>query len=509
MSVQKVAGGFGSGARTLGEGLLIAALYAVTCWATRQVSLDQFFLPAGVRIASLLLWPVRFWPYLLLGEYIYYGHLRFPLIENYGLSWVLISSAFQFPTAAGVVYLHRRQIARKTDTWLLSVASAAAVLIGTGTVLIAHLFWPVPPPGGIVAISFRSVLGDYVAILTVVPLAVLWKQRLEIDWLSFLNSRTAYVLLTLLALGFVSILLPHTSVERTTAQLLMAAPVIALTCLQGWLGAAIGMPLMNLFVRIGTPVTGLPYSFDLESFNIQLVAALSGTALLALGSRITHFFHQCTFHASASRQVISNARTSHSVVERELRNRAMDLRKIGDGLESALSETIEWLKVRGYHDMASGLLHVATVHSSKFRAQTSMVYPSSMEHVGLYLALQVGGLCDAWEETARVERLHLSGDPCRLDLDLQLNVYRAMTEAVSLLMEHERGKLRIRARCGRHGTTHGVVVTIGTADVRHRLSRTTVTMAIGRLSGRTQVYGGTVQCFPNRIRMSFADPSVC
>lgn len=509
MSRQKVACGLAPGARTLAEGLLIAALYAVTCWATRQVSLDQFFLPAGVRIASLILCPVRFWPYLLLGEYGYYGHLRLPMIEKYGLSWVLISSAFQFPAAACVVFLHRRKIARKTDTWLLSVASAAAVLIGTGTVLMAHLFWPAPPTGGLVPMSFRSTLGDYVAILTVVPLAVLWKQRLEIDWPSFLSSRTAYVLLALFALGFVSILLPHTSVERTTAQLLMAAPVVALTCLHGWLGAAIGMPLMNLFVRTGTPVTGLPYSFDLESFNVQLIAALSGTALRALGSRITHFFHQCTFHAKASRQAISNARTSHSVGERELRNRAMDLRKIGDGLESALSETIEGLRMLGYHDMALSLLHVATVYSSKFRAQTSMVYPSSMEHVGLYLALQVGGLGDAWQDTARLERLHLSGDPCQLDLDLQLNVYRAMTEAVSLLLEHERGNLRIRARCGRHGTTRGVVVTIGAADVRHRLSRSTATMAIGRLSGRTQVYGGTVQCLHNRIRMSFADPSNC
>lgn len=509
MSTQKVSDAFRSAVRTLPEGLLIAALFATTCWATRQVSLDQFFLPAGVRVAALILCPARFWPYLLLGEYAYYGHLRLPLIEKYGLSWVLISSAFQFPTAAWVVYLHRRHVARQMDTWMLSVAAASAVLIGAGAVIIAHLLWPVPPAEGIVAIAFRSTLGDYVAILTVIPLAALWRQRLDIDWPSFLNSRTTYGLLALLACGFVSILLPQGSVERTTAQLLMAAPVIALTCLQGWLGAAIGVPLMNLFVRVGTPVTGLPSSFDLESFNVQLIAALSGTALLALGSRITHFYHQCTFHASAGRQAISNARTSNSVGERELRNRAMDLRRIGDGLESALSETIDWLKARGYHDMASSLLHVATVHSRMFREQTSMVYPISMEHVGLYLALQIGGVGDAWEQTARLERLHLSGDPCRLDLDLQLNVYRAMTEAVSLLLEHEKGKLMIRARCGRHGTTRGVVVTIGAADVRHRLSRSTVTMAIGRLSGRTQAYGGTVQCLHNRIRMSFADPATC
>ena len=49
------------------EGLVLALVYAVTCWGARKLSLDQFFLPAGVRVASLLLCPPRLWPYLLIG----------------------------------------------------------------------------------------------------------------------------------------------------------------------------------------------------------------------------------------------------------------------------------------------------------------------------------------------------------------------------------------------------------------------------------------------------------
>ena len=33
------------------EGLALALVYAVACWGARKLSLDQFFLPAGVRVA--------------------------------------------------------------------------------------------------------------------------------------------------------------------------------------------------------------------------------------------------------------------------------------------------------------------------------------------------------------------------------------------------------------------------------------------------------------------------
>jgi hypothetical protein len=55
-------------------GLALSALYALACLAKRQISLDQFHLPAGIRVAALLLTPPRLWPYLVLGEYAYLAH---------------------------------------------------------------------------------------------------------------------------------------------------------------------------------------------------------------------------------------------------------------------------------------------------------------------------------------------------------------------------------------------------------------------------------------------------
>ncbi|PZP76106.1 MAG: hypothetical protein DI592_19225, partial [Stenotrophomonas maltophilia] len=69
-------------------GLVLALLYAIACWASRQLSLDQFYLPAGVRVAAVLLFPPRWWPYLLLGEYAYFAQMRVPMIEKYGPAWI-------------------------------------------------------------------------------------------------------------------------------------------------------------------------------------------------------------------------------------------------------------------------------------------------------------------------------------------------------------------------------------------------------------------------------------
>lgn len=72
-------------------GLVLAVVYAFACWGTRKLSLDQFYLPAGVRVAALLLCPPRLWPYLFLGEYAYFAQMRYPMVEKYGLAWVILA----------------------------------------------------------------------------------------------------------------------------------------------------------------------------------------------------------------------------------------------------------------------------------------------------------------------------------------------------------------------------------------------------------------------------------
>lgn len=126
-------------------GLALAVLYAIACWATRQLSLDQFYLPAGVRVAAVLLCPPRLWPYLLLGEYAYFAQMRVPMIDRYGLTWVILGSAFQMPVVMTIVHLHRNVISAVKNAWLISVAAFAAISVTLINLLLANFLWPTPP----------------------------------------------------------------------------------------------------------------------------------------------------------------------------------------------------------------------------------------------------------------------------------------------------------------------------------------------------------------------------
>ncbi|MFL8093248.1 MASE1 domain-containing protein, partial [Xanthomonas vasicola] len=54
-----------AGARELAEGLLLSLGYCVVYLLVWHLSVDQWYLPAGLRAASLLFMPYRRWPFLL------------------------------------------------------------------------------------------------------------------------------------------------------------------------------------------------------------------------------------------------------------------------------------------------------------------------------------------------------------------------------------------------------------------------------------------------------------
>lgn len=486
-------------------GLALAVLYAIACWATRQLSLDQFYLPAGVRVAAVLLCPPRLWPYLLLGEYAYFAQMRYPMIEKYGVTWAVLASVSLMPAVMFITYWGRRMIANSVNARLLAIALLSSIVVTLLNVSFSQLLWPMPPADSALAFLSRAVrfsVGDFIAILTVAPLALLWaKRNTEPLWRTISTGPTAVALSTMTLLGVTASLIPtEASTLRTSLQLLMGLPAIALTCLHGWRGAAIGVPALNLIIGLTTPK---PYAaaFDASTFTTQQIMAITGVALLLLGSRISHYHRRYQLREVGEKNAIKLARSSHLASESDLRERAIHLRKLGDGIDLSLSEVINWLNSHGHSAIASSLTHTANVHSRLFREQASLVYPTALEQLGLYVALQAGGVRSAWIDTHRVTEPRLAGDPCRLSLDLQLTAYRSLIDAVSLLLKSESGQVIVRARCISVGQQRGIVMTASLLDRHRALSGTTANLVRERLAGRALAFGGSVHCRHNRIVM--------
>ncbi|WP_188250435.1 MASE1 domain-containing protein [Stenotrophomonas hibiscicola] len=492
-------------------GLLLAAAYAIACISARQFSLDQFFLPAGIRVAALLIVPQRRWPYVLLGEWGYFAYLRIPTIDEYGLEWVILASTLLMPMAMLIVHLHLRKTISEAATgfWLLSLSTSAAVAVTGVNLSLSRLLWPVPPPDTLLDAAERVVFGHFAAIITMAPLALLWaRRRSGSPWQKRLLVPSLVAIALMLALGLcMQLISTNAHSTRTHLVLLAALPAITLTFMHGWRGAAIAIPLLNLPLHFATPSTGLPASFDLGTFSTQQNMAVMSVALLALGSSISYHHQRARSRGLAEETTLRLARSSHQTSERELRERAIHLKQLGEGMDSSLGEMVNWLKSQGHHAVASSLLHASSVHSRLFREQASLVYPTGLEQVGLYVTLQAGGASGVWKNSDRVTVHDLAGNPCLLSVELQLAIYRTVIEAVSILLELESGQICIRARCGVAGRQRGIVVVVGLLDRRQGLSTHTMSQAVERLSGRILPYGGAVQCRHNRLRIALSEPT--
>lgn len=486
------------------KGILLAAMYGLTCWAARALSLDQFYLPAGIRFAALMLFPPRLWLYLLIGEYAYFAHMRTPMIGKYGAPWVVMSSITLLPTVALIVRLHLKRINAEQGVWILSAAALSALSVSALNISFAHLLMPTPPRYSVAIDAMRFSFGDYLGILTVVPLAMLWKSRnaMFFDAIIYARSSTIFIV-SMLTLGVAAAFVPAKHDALTTLlQVAMGIPAIALTCLHGWRGAALAVPMMNLVVGMTSVPWSLPsWQLDQRAFTTQQILAIAGTAMLCLGSRISNYYHRHLAGARRERLASAHAKTGHISTEMELRRRAINMRKAADGIDHSLSEIAHCLRETGHKEFADNLMRVAIANSRSFREQTSMVYPTCLEHVGLYLTLQVSGIADEWERSERMLSPRLCGDPCKLSVGLQLAAYRALTEGVSLVLRTEAGPVLVRARCGRIGGHQGILITVGLGDKCRSLSNATQSRLMARLTGRTLAYPGVVNCRGGRVRI--------
>lgn len=484
------------------EGLALALIYALACWGARKLSLDQFFLPAGVRVAALLLCPPRLWPYLLIGEYAYFAHLRIPLISKYNLTWVILASVFLMPAVMLIVRLHRKLLARTTILGVISIAVCAATVISLLNLGISYLLWEPLHNATFLTNVLRYALGDFTGILILAPLALLWIRRVEEKWTARSVAATAGALGAMLVIGLQATPVPASITAPGSLQLLLILPIpaIALTCLLGWRGAAIGVAAMNMILGLSTP-SDHPASFDAATFATQQAMAIASVALLLLGGRITHFQNQHRLREEDGRAALQLARNSHLASEMDLRERAAHLRQLGDGMDLSLNEMVNWLHAQGHHAVADSLRHTSEVHSRLFRAQASMIYPAALERLGLYVALQAGGVREAWNATHRIGQPRLIGDPCKLGVGLQLAAYRLVVDAVSLLLKCESGQVSVRIRCGDFIRRPGVFICVALVDRHTSLGQPAKALACEQLLGRVRAHDGHMDMTGNRLRI--------
>lgn len=485
-------------------GVVLAAGYALCFTALRPLSTDQWYLPAGLRVAALLIVPYRFWPYLFVGEVSALVYARHDYADAYGWTWLLISSMVLMPAAAGILRWHQKRLGSGRLYWFLSVAllTAAAVSVLNNGVA----YWLVPASAGAVATwqtAFRFLLGDYLGIFMLAPLALMWKLGDELPTSSRRLSWDAGGAAVVIAGLFVILALsPDLNPDiQYSIRLLMIVPAAVLTFLHGWRGAAVGVAMVNLAVGLTMQRVDVDGTHDPAAFQAQEILALSATILFGLGAVISRYSSKVRYFGEARMQAIASARSSYAASERELQRRKRDFMRIGDGVRRAYADAAQTLHEAGQHRAALTMLNEGAERSREIRNQLILLYPEEIEMVGLYRALSSGLIAAAWQREGRVHR-SLRGKPELLSFDLQLAAYRTICDLVGLLQQAGHRQLSLKVRCSTRRRGRGIVISVSQTDS----SGPGFTFAIesiddAAIAGRVIAYGGVVHRRSHRISL--------
>lgn len=492
--------------RSIGRGIVLAVAYALCFWILRNsnITLDQWYLPAGLRVAALLLFRRSYWPYLIVGESAALLYLRIPRIDEYGVPFVFFSAITAMPLVAYLVWLHRKKRADAEGIqWLLQLAGVAAIGATMMSALLAYgLIDELRVPTDRSS-EFKYIVGDYLGILTLAPIVLLWQQRkIAYPFPRKLHVDSAVALAVIIALFVMAVMLPDPA-AKNTLRILMILPAAALTFLQGWRGAAVGVVSVNVAIAMTITRTQTEGNSDPNALAAQLVLATIATILLGLGSTISRYYRNAIRYGLAEAKAMEIARKSFVASEHEMQRRVQYVDDISDVVSVAFQSAAKRLRDCKHSTAALELRNYSATYSAQLKEQLRHIYPADLAQHGLYKALsssmiagQFGGRCNVISK--------LRGDDAVLSADLQLMIYRTLSDLLALLAIAGHQNLILQARCRRTLMYSGIAICITAPDAGFKPEIAKIDNLDA--SGRALAYGGRVHLRGRRIYIVMHEP---
>jgi two-component system, NarL family, sensor histidine kinase FusK len=398
----------------------------------------------GLRLSCLLLLPYRYWPTLALAELaplIYYNSPG--QTAPFGLAWQIGNSIPAILYAMPVVAWCKRRLGLfpskhlvRAKALLICIALTAAVWTAVAVPL---LLMVVQPPGTANPYQFHNVqiillfLGRYIGILTLVPLALMfklqkpqpWRARLS-GWISDrLTQESLVILLPMLALLYwLNRHVPQDFQQITRMTMLL--PAAWLTLKHGWRATAIGTAAAMSCIFLDLE----PDYGKLDVIATQAFIAFSITSLFALGVRVS-------IQNAADEQERVSAKTAIRVAQQGLYLCELRMRQASQTLEQiagTLNLTQTRLLNRFKHMLPplegqSYYKQMATTQSQVYQLVESM-HPTAWRERGLPAALRetIGRSLD---EAGIAYRFELHGRGLsQLSPGVHAAIYRMACEAV-------------------------------------------------------------------------------
>lgn len=467
-------------------------VYAGAFIALWLVSADQWYLPAGLRAATLLFLSRRWWPALFAGDAAAVLFLRLPQAGDGDLVWAVLPAFALLPLIAIAPAIARTLIPDllRADLRLPFVLFGIAVWTALWMQTINAITAPQTQPVTL-QMFVRMVCGYYLGMLVIVPPVALYLRRDDPVPVARHLPRDA-VFAAALTVGLYAAVEAVPGVDdplRVLLLLAMIAPALALTAAHGWRGAALGVVLANVSIGLTLPRIGLLGVHDAAAFIAQLVLALAATVLLLGGALLSRHFDALRRMGVAEQQARRLARAGILAGDRQLRDRVLLLAQVQARIEESRAELVRRLRAHGNAAAAMDVLRDSVLQAELFEAHVSTLYPLAIETHGLYDALQAPGFA-ATMAGGRDVRLWLRGQPKALSLEAQVAAYRLAGSAIALLSATGPRAYRVRARVWALGSARGIALSVHALGAGEDRPSQAAALGALDLESRVQTHGG-------------------
>ena len=429
--------------REWGRHLAVCAGYALGYVLLRDISVSHWNLPAGLRVACLLLLPYRYWPALFIGELLPVGYHAWDCRDQFGWQWAALAAIPPILPLSIVVAWAKRHArlmlgARQVNmAMLLGVILAGAILTAAGNALtLAATQLPSgdAPPAITSQILFGYFLGNYLGAIAIVPsilamqLAFSRGTRLTQSTSRWYGHLTRDCLIGVLLPLFVLVGLVFSSQgdSMQVFRIAMFLPVAWLTSRYGWQGAAIGGTLASFAVTMTSTMVRDP-----GVIQAQALIAFAVTTLLLLGSRIAHQTHATREDQLDTLRGFQLAQQGLYLEELRMRQAADALEHIGQSIRENHNRLVDRLR----HVLPANEEHIYSRHvvlaQHEMHRLANALHPRGWRERGVPATLREGPFAQAIHLTGATYQCDLSGRGLsQLAPDVHLTLYRLACEVL-------------------------------------------------------------------------------
>lgn len=480
--------------KSITKGLVISLAYGVAYLVLRQLSFNQWFLPAGLRCGVLLLAPYRYWPWILAGDVIALLYLRIPMADQFGELWAYLSPFLLIAIICIPVRLWRSLLGTTCDLqrWVPLVALTLAAWSAASNMMLNYSLHG-PRPFVSVKNYVNYLVGDFFGILLFLLACLLWLHRRDaVPASRWFRWHCCGAIAVTVALYF-AVSVPDVMEEsiRLLLLMLMIVPAVHLTFTGGWRGAAIGVLLANIAIAQPLASFAIPNQAD-AILLAQEALAIAACGLLFLGYVISDHYQAGLRAGMAEKQALRIARTSFLSSERMLREQLLYMAQMQLMLDGERRELAEWLKSHGRFDAAMQLNSSAVQQRQLFEGQAMALYPIRIEQGGLFRAVHEKAFSDFWAGDAEVV-YGFRGPIGALSVDLQLVAYRCICHAMALLSDYNPEEYRLNMRAWRGSEKSGVFVRLQVVPAGAHEPSNAGRTAETFLMARVEAHGGRLR----------------